>query len=94
MRTVCLIMIAAFTLLLSSPAEADPPERFELFFEFDFPDYENQLIGIMNIDRASWCTPDMVASEIAEGMGGWGAGWTASPSAGNPGVRPDPDSTS
>lgn len=83
MRTVSIIIIAALALVISSPAGADPPERFEFNGSFTFPDDGNQLVVFVNTDRDSMCSPEMLAFE--EALIDWIAGGQVGP------PPPEPD---
>lgn len=56
---------AALAVTLAIPAAAGPPDRFEVPFTPNFPDFEQEFAVFVNIDRAGYCTPEVVAWENA-----------------------------
>jgi hypothetical protein len=56
---------AVLAVAATAPAFAAPPLRFEEPFTIAFPDTNLGLVVMVNIDRASYCTPEIVAWEEA-----------------------------
>ena len=49
--------------MLPGVAAAAPPDRFEAPFTIQHLDLENELVAFGNLDRADYCTPDVVQWE-------------------------------
>ena len=64
-RIRSLLGAAAISLLLAAPAAAAPPDTFEEHFTIIFPDVERGLVIFVNTTREDYCTPDVVAWELA-----------------------------
>ena len=60
-----MIGTALLLMALAAPVTAAPPERFEEHFTIAFPDEERGLVILVNTTRADYCTPDVVAWELA-----------------------------
>jgi hypothetical protein len=67
MRRGILGLAAAAVLAIgaAAPALAAPPVRFTEPIPFLFPDLENGLVVLVNMDRETYCTPEEVAWEEA-----------------------------
>jgi hypothetical protein len=74
-RIKSLIGAATISLLLAAPAVAAPPDRFEDHFTISFPDVERGLVILVNTTRDQYCTPDVVAWELAVAQ--WIIDWEA-----------------
>jgi hypothetical protein len=64
-RITSLLAAATLALAVAAPASAGPPDRFEDPFPNIFPDVQNGLVVFVNSDRATACTADVVAWEVA-----------------------------
>lgn len=67
MRKILLTSIvgALVMMMATVPVGAAPPERGEESFGFDFPDFENGFVVIVNSTRDAICTPEQIAAELA-----------------------------
>jgi hypothetical protein len=64
-RVLSLMGAAVLALAGAAPALAGPPTRFSEPILFSFPDTTLGLVVLINIDRASICTPEQIAFEEA-----------------------------
>lgn len=51
--------------VMAIPAGVSAAETVDLPLTFEFPDLENELVAFINTDRASYCTPEVIAFEYA-----------------------------
>lgn len=65
-RRVWLMMaVALIAAVMAAPAAASAPDGFEEPITIIFPDLEYELAVLVNIDRAAYCTDEVVAFEEA-----------------------------
>jgi len=64
-RVIGLCAAAVLVMSASATALAAPPAKTTDTFDFEFPDPNLRLVAFMNIDRETYCTPEVVAFEEA-----------------------------